>query len=339
MYINILLGTKCNMKCDYCYLDIFNDKRYLIELDAKKLESEINKLCDTRKLTKFTLGFLGGEPFMYLTDIKRILSLFKDRVSQVVVATNGTMLNQMIDLIETFPDISFQIVFSIDGYLSFHRGKNHNDKILNNLLILSNRKNDNLRIAINSVISKDSIGDFYDLVKWIKEKGLVGKISIKFSPNFAEINDFSYFKNLFTVKEFNILSWLLMKSNSNKNVTYKNNAIMTLFLSKNKRRKYSHQNEYLCDISYEQVVTFTASGYRIACEGTPLDIDYTMGNKFSGWKHIKKMCNECDTKPFCKVCPLAYQITDNDSTECYPNHHFAKIHTLLYINSCYIGLA
>ena len=56
-YLNVLLGTKCNLKCDYCYLDIFNKDRYLIEFDEDNFKREIKKynFKDT-----FALGFLGG---------------------------------------------------------------------------------------------------------------------------------------------------------------------------------------------------------------------------------------------------------------------------------------
>jgi len=80
----INLGFKCNFKCAHC-ANSFQKKKKLSPDEIGLLISTINKYGVQR------VQFIGGEPFLYLKDINRIIKGIVDNKSlEVSVTTNGS---------------------------------------------------------------------------------------------------------------------------------------------------------------------------------------------------------------------------------------------------------
>lgn len=113
--IIIYLGSKCNMNCPYCHREI--------------AESEIgisDKLLEFLKKRRCTITFKGGEPTLYMDDIKKVVNAADKAVFEI--STNGMFLEKYI---EYFRKHQFKIFISYDGDNNRVRGFDPFTKVLN----------------------------------------------------------------------------------------------------------------------------------------------------------------------------------------------------------------
>lgn len=98
--ITIYLGSKCNLNCAYCHREADKEEtgvtEKLLKLLADKKPQEVR--------------FFGGEPTLYMDDIKKVVSACP--WAQFTVTTNGVLLSQHI---EYFREHDFKIILSYDG--------------------------------------------------------------------------------------------------------------------------------------------------------------------------------------------------------------------------------
>lgn len=86
------LGSKCNLKCKYCYFGVSKPKEGTVALpDAttenildfiKKIDNRISLVC-----------LAGGEPLLN-KDLYDIVEALKKKNLSVVIASNGTMITK-----------------------------------------------------------------------------------------------------------------------------------------------------------------------------------------------------------------------------------------------------
>ena len=122
-YIDIMITEKCSLKC----IDCSNLMQYYqqpVNSDLELLKNSIDKVMDSvDRLFEFRV--LGGEPFMN-KDIGKILRHLKkfDKVSQIVIYTNGTILPKGENLDELKDQ---KILMDITNYA--HLSRNHDNLI------------------------------------------------------------------------------------------------------------------------------------------------------------------------------------------------------------------
>lgn len=110
----IYLGSKCNMKCRYCHRE------------SSEIEMGVSdKLLAFLKDRRCTITFKGGEPTLYMDDIKKVVSIANKAIFEI--STNGIFLEKYI---EYFRKHKFKIFISYDGDNSKLRGFDPFTKIL-----------------------------------------------------------------------------------------------------------------------------------------------------------------------------------------------------------------
>lgn len=84
----IELGLKCNFKCRHCFQGESQDVAITPDI--------INAICDN-VLWIDELHFVGGEPMLYVDELRMILKIFKKRrirVNYLGITTNMSMRSQ-----------------------------------------------------------------------------------------------------------------------------------------------------------------------------------------------------------------------------------------------------
>lgn len=105
--ITIYLGSKCNLNCAYCHRE--PDK------NEHGITDDLLKLIDDYQPQE--IRFLGGEPTLYMDDIKKIVAHYPR--AKFAVTTNGVLLAQYIDY---FREHNFRVTVSFDGGAENLRG-------------------------------------------------------------------------------------------------------------------------------------------------------------------------------------------------------------------------
>lgn len=106
---------KCNLQCEYCYVNKSN-----FSLSPENANSIINFIYKhTPSKEKIEILFTGGEPLIEFELLKQIISQIKTHLSFNVnnikfsIITNGTIFNK--DIIQFLADNNFSICISCDG--------------------------------------------------------------------------------------------------------------------------------------------------------------------------------------------------------------------------------
>lgn len=110
--IFVILGKGCNMKCKYCLQTPYNRQ----EVTKKDLPLVVDFIDDTASNQErpLTVQFFGGEPLLYIDDMKRIVKRLKhNRNAQFSIITNGTKIDAA--LAEYFNEHNFNVAVSWDG--------------------------------------------------------------------------------------------------------------------------------------------------------------------------------------------------------------------------------
>lgn len=113
--VSIYLGSKCNMNCAYCHREHGESERGVTEKLLRLLEDKHPE----------KINFFGGEPTLYMKDIKAVVE--RCPWAKFMVTTNGKLLHEHI---EYFRKHGFKISFSFDGSKKDLRGFNPFEKKL-----------------------------------------------------------------------------------------------------------------------------------------------------------------------------------------------------------------
>jgi len=169
MFFHILLTTRCDLQCKYCYEKSCED----MEADFGdfkvdySLPSEIS--YDIGLLTKFcekdpepVLIFYGGEPMLCIGKIKQIMDEVKAR--HFVIQTNGLHLNR---LEPEYVNRLCSIFVSIDGdeeLTNYYRGKGVYRRIIENVRLVRRNGFEGEIVARMTVMEET---DIYEQVMWL----------------------------------------------------------------------------------------------------------------------------------------------------------------------------
>jgi radical SAM protein with 4Fe4S-binding SPASM domain len=111
-WIVLQLLEACNLRCAMCYEwgkeGAYHQKKGTHQLDLAVIRRVVEDCSPARP----TYDFFGGEPLLY-RGIDEVISLIKHHGSELIIPTNGTLLEKMAEmLVETGPD---KIWVSLDG--------------------------------------------------------------------------------------------------------------------------------------------------------------------------------------------------------------------------------
>ncbi len=103
-----ILGTRCNFKCKYCYIEHSN-----LSLSWNTIKNALNLIKDIKGPKH--IRFYGGEPLLYFDTIKRIVATSKEEGLNISYAlpTNGSLLSS--EICEFLRENNISVMISLDG--------------------------------------------------------------------------------------------------------------------------------------------------------------------------------------------------------------------------------
>lgn len=300
LVITLLITSKCNMSCIYCFEGDFKNQNISLDyITFKKIKTFISYLIKMWNPKILDLNLFGGEPTLNLNLIKLVIKDLnyltqKNNVQlQTNIVTNGLLLNpKNLDAFKKIGINSFQI--TLDGTKSTHdqrrhfiNGKGTYDIIYKNLIIAIEKE---FKIILNMNFDNNNYKSIIEFLK-ILPMSYRKKIIVSFSP--IKVTQ----KNLNMVHKF------------------PNEKIAQIWYLLNKcliDEKYD-----LSDIEYEQYgpctflrnsfITIDPQGNLGKCIYGIGDKEYNLGNINENFSDIiKKFSQYISVEPFftpqCKKC-------------------------------------
>jgi len=169
-HVIVAITTLCNLKCKQCNFWRYKSIKGLSTMEWKKI------LIDLKDwLGSFYLSFTGGEPLLR-KDIIELIE-FASKLGLVTsLSTNGTLINKEVadKLIHSGLN---RLAISLDGMNArthdFLRGRGTFKKVISNIEHLT-KNNKDLKIGIQTILWDKNLDEVIDLIKWEKNKGLIG---------------------------------------------------------------------------------------------------------------------------------------------------------------------
>lgn len=181
LVVNWHITEACNYHCNYCFAKWDKQKNELMndENSVSKLMDEIQKLpaiLNGKYLTEFEsirLNLVGGETFLNIRKVTKIIYQAKQRNFSLSAITNGSRLNnELVTLIANdFNSIGFS-VDSLDSPTNIKIGRTEKsgvmdtDKVLRDISVIK-ELNPSIDIKINTVVS--SLNQSEDLSAFIDQ--------------------------------------------------------------------------------------------------------------------------------------------------------------------------
>ena len=185
------ITRNCNLKCGYCFIKAESNNNHLNAETIYRLAEYFgnNGLMEVR--------LTGGEPTTH-PYFKEIHQKFRKENVYVSVASNCIWSNAMLDYLSNQDDL--WIIASIDGGKEIHNKYRYNsyDIVLKNLRTLR-KKNQKIRIRLNTVLTKENIHDLEHLSVLTKE---LDAESITLIPLRPQVRDKSIREKMLSAIEF-----------------------------------------------------------------------------------------------------------------------------------------
>jgi len=201
MFFHVILTTRCNSKCQYCYGEALED------IDSDFSETQVDYSLPARINYNINLlahfcgadpecivTFYGGEPLLCADEIKQIIDNVKAK--HFMIQTNGLLLGC---LEPEYVNRFHTILVSVDGdeaLTDSYRGKGTFRKVIDNLKLIKRNGFDGELIARMTVMEQTEI---YRQVTWLVSNKEFPFTSIHWQLNAA------FWKNDFQRREFK--SW------------------------------------------------------------------------------------------------------------------------------------
>lgn len=198
------LFDKCNLCCTYCY------KNEIAGLNKKKLSPISNDLIFDiiseafEFLPEIKIQLTGGEPFVEpqkIIDILVFLSKYTDRLKNVTITTNGTLINYDIakEIKRIFPKTEIDI--TIDGPLDLHnstrKSKGNSNPFMDSIKAIKILNSLGIKVMLNSVITKKQLilgaQDYYRFMQSLNVPWIFGKVITTNTNDKISEEDFNSF--------------------------------------------------------------------------------------------------------------------------------------------------
>lgn len=172
MNLLLFLSDRCNMACDYCFLDLNHGPAVVLELEAAKkaVDGHLRRFGGRARFT-----ILGGEPFVHYARLKAVVEHVRAKAPQapVSVVTNGTLACP--EKLRELRALGAGITVSIDGRPESHdrhrkllgeRAASSLDETLKSL-----ESYDKKDLRVNMVVGQDTAQALLSNVEYLREAG------------------------------------------------------------------------------------------------------------------------------------------------------------------------
>lgn len=182
--IALILTSKCNLVCKYCFADCGISH---LSMDEKTAHAVVAHSIGIAKGRRLSVSFFGGEPTMEFDLIKRVVSLVKTQSANnglpspyFSITTNGMFGDNILNY---FIKNNFQITLSADGdceVQDFQRptvGKGKSSTFVEKTIrSLSQKK---YPFKVRATVTDYSVNKMVDAVEWLSR---IGGKEIQFEP-------------------------------------------------------------------------------------------------------------------------------------------------------------
>lgn len=289
--ITLIVTTKCNLRCSYCY-EKGTAHEVLNFEDGVKI---IDWFCSISKSKEQCITFFGGEPLTEVNLIKNLVEYCNEKHPNIVfsIATNGTLVNEdNIDLLRKFKFVNV----SLDGSERVHNlhrrtPSDKNSFSMINFDLLHSLKN----LTVTAVITPKNIYYLNESIKYINDnftKDYRFKIAYEMDWKPEDILEFK--------KQWERLADNFVRDIDNPERWSLYRAVVSFL---NFIKAFSENSHYSCNAS-SGCFTVSPSGELYPCQRFPLLRKYSFGNVFKEINLDKRttLCNDEVTCEKCKKC-------------------------------------
>ena len=206
-YVLVDLTTRCNMKCNPCFMDA-NQLDHVYELSFDEIKSLLDQAASVEPKREFNVLFSGGEPTLsphFLPAVSYARSIGLNRLH---VATNGIRFAESRDFAQAAHAAGLHGVFlQIDGMTeekNAHRGiGNYLDiklKAIDNISTAGMRVT--LQVTVINTVNNDAVGSIVQFAAENSEK-IFGVLfqPIMFAGRDEKIDDESRYRERYTLSQ------------------------------------------------------------------------------------------------------------------------------------------
>ena len=200
--IDIVLGNKCYLSCEYCYQNKSIMKKDITNDNVNLIISYINDIIKKLPNNQYVeIHIMGGEPFLYIEHIDFIikkLMKYKRYISHVRIPTNGTLIEKYLNDIlfwNTLLDGKLCIMVSNDFYLQNKNRCNTHDIVKNAIKILDEK---DIHFTTHTVINYDDIENISEI--YLEYKNQIKNLNKKYQLDFT----LDLYKNNIDIKKIDL---------------------------------------------------------------------------------------------------------------------------------------
>lgn len=248
----------CNARCKHCYAN--GGKKLSDEFSKEEIFNIIDQLSEMKISQIF---FTGGEPFLR-KDIVEILEYANSKEFQILISTNGTIINE--ETIKCLSKIKFQqFQVSIDGLEKSHdenRGKGFFEKAINTIHLL--QKYNVTNITVGTCITRYNCAELPDLLQFVIDQH-VDKFALMLLLPEGRANlgmDVDISELVKSLNEF----WNIYRKNDIKFSFADNSVLPPVFVPEDLRAKGVHK-KFICCCAYPNLIGISATGDVAPCDG------------------------------------------------------------------------
>lgn len=198
--LKISLGLACNYTCSYCKQALHvNEAEVSSMKDVDTFIANFDTWCTSPKDEPITVQLWGGEPFVYIAKLKKLVPFLQERFSKITLSilSNGSLLNEKNVEFVLENNIRLAISHDGEGQVTYRK----EDPLAEGSETLKWIKyyisKSRHPLYVNMVITKQNC-DLAGGVKWVKEKlgqkvqvGYEGIVSVEDEDQFDSDSLFS----------------------------------------------------------------------------------------------------------------------------------------------------
>jgi len=323
--IVLKLGTDCNLRCEYCYVEHLKDN---VELSVKTVEKLFDELMENNT-RMIDCCLHGGEPFLYFDKMKSIIQMLSSKpyAKQIRYScqSNGTLLtDEMIDFIKQY---RISVGISIDGpqkvndlLRKYPNGKGSFEAII---IGINKLIRNNIGFSVLSVLSNYNIEYVLETLTFLRELGIP---CVDLKPCFkTDLNDQELTPKVYADSILKVIDWLVENNTLESRILVREIEMYTTLIMHKDNISGYYDCRSMCDIlncgAGRDHITVDTYGNIYICDRLYGHEEYILGNindeslefimsnslikTFLGRKisEIEECCN-CDVNSICFLgCP------------------------------------
>ena len=206
-YVLVDLTTRCNMKCNPCFMDA-NQLDHVYEPSLDEIKSLLDQAASVRPMREFNILFSGGEPTLSPNFLPALSYARSIGLNRLHVATNGIIFAESLDFAQAAHAAGLHGVFlQIDGMTedkNAHRG-------IGNYLEIKLKAIDNisaagmrvtLQVTVINTVNNDALGSIVQFAAENSEK-IFGVLfqPIMFAGRDEQIDDDTRYRQRYTLSQ------------------------------------------------------------------------------------------------------------------------------------------